>query len=100
MIRRPPSSTLFPYPPFFRSPTRITGASSQSKAFSITIDDISLPNPPIVHASCATTNRLVLRTEFRINSSSSGRKTNRLVRSEEHTSELQSHLNLVCRLLL
>src|SRR5260370_31977345 len=89
MIRRPPRSTLFPYTTLFRS-----------------------------HPSSTTTARLVRATEPRIAASSSGRSERRSStsadtsccsascsaaptgRSEEHTSELQSHLNLVCRLLL
>src|SRR2546427_3327211 len=70
MIRRPPRSTLFPYTTLFRSRTTRTW------------------RPPAV--SCAT------RT------SSYWPVANRawMARSEEHTSELQSQSNLVCRLLL
>src|SRR2546427_10574115 len=71
MIRRPPRSTLFPYTTLFRSrPT---------------------PSGPTGSASASTTW-----------SSWSGRSTGRgrVSRSEEHTSELQSQSNLVCRLLL
>src|SRR5260370_12002763 len=73
MIRRPPRSTLFPYTTLFRS-------------------TISLL-------------RSVLRREgLRLASGSADTilaRVDRLgIRSEEHTSELQSHLNLVCRLLL
>src|SRR5258708_20878035 len=72
MIRRPPRSTLFPYTTLFRS-------------------------------RC-----LLSRWHRRLgkNSYASFRRTwafvcsSRICRSEEHTSELQSHLNLVCRLLL
>src|SRR2546430_9021990 len=73
MIRRPPRSTLFPYTTLFRS--SFQGASSyQSQA------GFSLGGPIMrdrVH--------FFLASEFR---------------SEEHTSELQSQSNLVCRLLL
>src|SRR2546429_6292845 len=72
MIRRPPRSTLFPYTTLFRS-TALT-----------TI------RPP-----------LPARDLWRIAISISMRKHERLAqRSEEHTSELQSRLHLVCRLLL
>src|SRR5437667_4961075 len=65
MIRRPPTSTLFPYTTLFRSSSR---------------DRFSSPSEPL---ACLAVGR-------------SGRGK----RSEEHTSELQSHHDLVCRLLL
>src|SRR5260370_36715314 len=73
MIRRPPRSTLFPYTPLFRS-----------RNF--------LPWNLDVRAC---THGPVLCWRF-----GSGVSRPKAWRSEEHTSELQSHLNLVCRLLL
>src|SRR5260370_11400359 len=70
MIRRPPRSTLFPYTTLFRS--RWGRSCSQGSAR----PRISSARPPDADDSSARR------------------------RSEEHTSELQSHLNLVCRLLL
>src|SRR5260370_12836968 len=80
MIRRPPRSTLFPYTTLFRSPgfTRIS-PDSWSR------DTGLRSHPPWGNL------RIVLVPE--------GTRCC-FVRSEEHTSELQSHLNLVCRLLL
>src|SRR5260370_26733534 len=75
MIRRPPRSTLFPYTTLFRS-LRMLCARRAAARDRIRAD-----------ADQAGADR-ALRREFG------------LVRSEEHTSELQSHLNLVCRLLL
>src|SRR2546429_1794403 len=72
MIRRPPRSTLFPYTTLFRSET---------KARSEKVLD---PEEEKL------TNGLLKVT----------REGKRIVRSEEHTSELQSRLHLVCRLLL
>src|SRR2546427_5450515 len=70
MIRRPPRSTLFPYTTLFRSITSTR-----------------------VHAiSCSSAANAV--------TPSSPSPSLRSVRSEEHTSELQSQSNLVCRLLL
>src|SRR5206468_8039428 len=66
MIRRPPSSTLFPYTTLFRSAPE---------------------EPP--HFECRYEGCLVTRDE-----------PSTLSRSEEHTSELQSRSDLVCRLLL
>src|SRR2546430_4546209 len=70
MIRRPPRSTLFPYTTLFRSLTKTENGL-----------------------------RIVGRISDVINVA--GKKVNPMeVRSEEHTSELQSQSNLVCRLLL
>src|SRR2546430_4812489 len=72
MIRRPPRSTLFPYTTLFRSlPARIH-AQVPSQA----------PSPVPGLSAGMTPDQLVQ------------------LRSEEHTSELQSQSNLVCRLLL
>src|SRR2546430_10241394 len=80
MIRRPPRSTLFPYTTLFRScrPDR----------------------PPAARAS--TDGRLPLGSFCRrlAQSPSCRRPRETSSRSEEHTSELQSQSNLVCRLLL
>src|SRR2546429_6027416 len=72
MIRRPPRSTLFPYTTLFRS------CSARGKKGR--------------RASCRTPWGDYLRRH--------ARSAGVLVRSEEHTSELQSRLHLVCRLLL
>src|SRR2546430_12582412 len=72
MIRRPPRSTLFPYTTLFRSPGAQVSVSSRAGT-----NDF--------HASL-----LYFFRHERLNAN----------RSEEHTSELQSQSNLVCRLLL
>src|SRR2546430_6590187 len=82
MIRRPPRSTLFPYTTLFRS--------AQSPPAN-PVGSAPLPRP-------APVSPLVPRPQQRVlPARSSGR---RQIRSEEHTSELQSQSNLVCRLLL
>src|SRR2546426_8772057 len=82
MIRRPPRSTLFPYPPLSQSQqTRPAVAAGEVGARGI----LSLPRAA---PACA---RRVSRAHARAARGS---------RSEEHTSELQSPCNLVCRLLL
>src|SRR5260370_20925492 len=78
MIRRPPRSTLFPYTTLFRSDQR--GAA----------DLELLPDRPAV---------LRPREAGDVRDAGRSGRSSRS-RSEEHTSELQSHLNLVCRLLL
>src|SRR2546427_6254495 len=83
MIRRPPRSTLFPYTTLFRSRAR---ASRARQAQARRQDRPPHPQPPTLRASGE-----IVEAE-RI-----GRKD---LRSEEHTSELQSQSNLVCRLLL
>src|SRR5260370_31245890 len=87
MIRRPPRSTLFPYTTLFRS----------SAAAAHRCEVVARPAWPIPNAKC--------RSGFseytaRGNSENPERHFAFGMRSEEHTSELQSHFNLVCRLLL
>src|SRR5688572_31324861 len=85
MTRRPPRSTLFPYTTLFRS-YRVSLAriawirvcASGCFSNSRTSDASSAPSPSTVHKACVRAS----------------------ARSEEHTSELQSQSNLVCRLLL
>src|SRR5436309_6332066 len=89
MIRRPPSSTLFPYTTLFRSvvaPRRLvdvlaggSGALLHAQTFS---------HHPVLCAAGVATLRYLREHRWE------------KVRSEEHTSELQSRENLVCRLLL
>src|SRR2546430_4579699 len=87
MIRRPPRSTLFPYTTLFRSLWR-TGEGH------LTTDD---------HATRATSASRRVNVTHTHTSAGSRPRTGRdadVARSEEHTSELQSQSNLVCRLLL
>src|SRR5688572_32467937 len=90
MIRPPPRSTLFPYTTLFRSkkPSHQFFASGHGKTVlaEATLD--------------AETVRRVLRTTVDDLLELSWAGTHGAVRSEEHTSELQSQSNLVCRLLL
>src|SRR5256885_8531721 len=86
MIRRPPRSTLFPYTTLFRSHT-----GEQ-------IQEITLK---IFHEFSIATKASTITIDNGANQVA-GMKllSTRLSRSEEHTSELQSPCNLVCRLLL
>src|SRR5260370_18876053 len=89
MIRRPPRSTLFPYTTLFRS---AVGTCRSAPGQSARDDHGESPVPVCPYPSERTCRynhcgdcQLLPPPPFR---------------SEEHTSELQSHLNLVCRLLL
>src|SRR5688572_32458323 len=79
MIRRPPRSTLFPYTTLFRSTLR--GAQDRSKQA----------------GRCTASSRV---TELCSQDREDDVSPSGSERSEEHTSELQSQSNLVCRLLL
>src|SRR2546428_10376111 len=74
MIRRPPRSTLFPYTTLFRSPHDGKGRRSSGRA----------------HNNASAQSRMAV----------SAIVASAIARSEEHTSELQSRSDLVCRLLL
>src|SRR5260370_29948144 len=87
MIRRPPRSTLFPYTTLFRS-HRSAGLYQEGR---FQQRAVSLADRGLTRR--AGRNRAA--TRFR-----PARRVRPRSRSEEHTSELQSHLNLVCRLLL
>src|SRR2546427_5918600 len=76
MIRRPPRSTLFPYTTLFRS--------RNAEFLANEVPGVSVPESVLV----------------RMRKASEKGKEAELLRSEEHTSELQSQSNLVCRLLL
>src|SRR2546430_7414988 len=85
MIRRPPRSTLFPYTTLFRSPA--PGAAARDFQSTRQEREREAPGPVAARDRGA---RAVARLH----------RMDRGVRSEEHTSELQSQSNLVCRLLL
>src|SRR5260370_24913681 len=76
MIRRPPRSTLFPYTTLFRS---CLAAATGKQVWKERLGEQEYHASPVAGA---------------------GEAWYSCSRSEEHTSELQSHLNLVCRLLL
>src|SRR2546430_7576946 len=84
MIRRPPRSTLFPYTTLFRS---ICGRAVFGDHHRYTEQDVLR----IKKAGAKDGAKAFITTE---------KDAQNLSRSEEHTSELQSQSNLVCRLLL
>src|SRR2546422_1375303 len=86
MIRRPPRSTLFPYTTLFRSSTRPGSAP-------VPVDEEIGRVAPVIE-------QLVRRGLGPVSVDTRKAAVARAARSEEHTSELQSRLHLVCRLLL
>src|SRR2546427_8190251 len=87
MIRRPPRSTLFPYTTLFRS--RGQGRASVRRSEAETAAPPLAPPPPALRHD-----RADCLEQLRLGDGAVA------LRSEEHTSELQSQSNLVCRLLL
>src|SRR5438034_8025522 len=85
MIRRPPRSTLFPYTTLFRSDAAV-----------LRVDE-ALDEPGELGAVDELHRAVVAQQEVLGHLADGGRFG---TRSEEHTSELQSHSDLVCRLLL
>src|SRR5260370_14398073 len=79
MIRRPPRSTLFPYTTLFRSVETVKGYAAHESG---------------------TLEAVVKARNSAMTAQGPAQQAAAENRSEEHTSELQSHLNLVCRLLL
>src|SRR3712207_7567344 len=93
MIRRPPRSTLFPYTTLFRSYVFITDQNHGYENLDVPIGRQLWKNAPVrIGPSCWLGNGSIVLPGTTI-----GRH---VVRSEEHTSELQSRQYLVCRLLL
>src|SRR2546430_6459804 len=88
MIRRPPRSTLFPYTTLFRSPELEILTACESLLTKSTSDVLSF-----------IMGQIPKRLGFVIRSAPT-MDPDKSSRSEEHTSELQSQSNLVCRLLL
>src|SRR5690242_21528007 len=87
MIRRPPRSTLFPYTTLFRSGVRARMTEAVQLADGLEKEAEVLRRQLADHQA--------LHAEHQALEAQLAE-----VRSEEHTSELQSHVNLVCRLLL
>ena len=101
MIRRPPRSTLFPYTTLFRS--QVKDASHQFSTFNAFVVKLTATNEN--NCSFTIQKTVVINpvpvADFNVNGACLGASTQLTdARSEEHTSELQSLTNLVCRLLL
>src|SRR5690349_23918646 len=89
MLRRPPRSTLFPYTTLFRSPSAPSSWAKWSEKYAPDLSSTLCNWKPgaasLIGAAASTKNSADVITA---------------ARSEEHTSELQSRRDLVCRLLL
>src|SRR3712207_7171512 len=86
MIRRPPRSTLFPYTTLFRSIRSTVGLKSKPKEVPLK-GGLKGPGPTGVATAVVGDTKSMVYSRL-------------VLRSEEHTSELQSRQYLVCRLLL
>src|SRR5438034_4455808 len=84
MIRRPPRSTLFPYTTLFRSVMHEAPSPREAWEFPLT-------GRAAEHRALVTAFQTMRQGRLQVAT---------IERSEEHTSELQSHSDLVCRLLL
>src|SRR2546422_2374847 len=101
MIRRPPRSTLFPYTTLFRSPgERLADVEQRVGRVvvgGVDAEELAEADPGGREAAAA---ELLQREIIHLVGPRSRHVTRWADRSEEHTSELQSRLHLVCRLLL
>src|SRR5206468_9329097 len=88
ILRRPPSSTLFPYTTLFRSPEAWDAATREHFAQTTPLKRLGSPED------------VVRAVRYLLEGGDYVTGTTLVVRSEEHTSELQSRSELVCRLLL
>src|SRR5256886_12380555 len=94
MMRRPPRSTLFPYTTLFRSPPKLVGpeqADVTLVGWGSTAGVIREAVEKLAGEEGIVANQLAIKWIVPLHAAE---------RSEEHTSELQSPSNLVCRLLL
>src|SRR2546422_2117758 len=89
MIRRPPRSTLFPYTTLFRS----------SKVYDVKYEDAEGAHR-FAHQTTDGMSERMVGAIIAVHGDEKGIVHHPFARSEEHTSELQSRLHLVCRLLL
>src|SRR2546427_8651345 len=89
MIRRPPRSTLFPYTTLFRSRQRLLRGPQHALGLIHRLDPLAFLDVLLRIDERVADHAL----DFLVRQAEGGR-------SEEHTSELQSQSNLVCRLLL
>src|SRR2546422_4713925 len=106
MIRRPPRSTLFPYTTLFRSHQdavrrRLEGGVEQGeRVVQVLLGALALRDVPVIDDDRPDRRVAQPVHPHRLEDAAIGAIVVNYRRSEEHTSELQSRLHLVCRLLL
>src|SRR5690606_40571675 len=96
LLRPPPLSTLFPYTTLFRSYLKFLYDSGQDHMLVMVYKRVLTLCPNYLPDNPGLRHHLALACR----DAGDSRNAVRLIRSEEHTSELQSRENLVCRLLL
>src|SRR5437764_4805504 len=95
MVRRPPMSTLFPYTTLFRSDADVERDALHLADGAGHLEDLAVRDGPV-----GLEDDLALAFADAVGDGLAGLVERGRVRSEEHTSELQSPMYLVCRLLL
>src|SRR3712207_8111763 len=100
MIRRPPRSTLFPYTTLFRSLVESSGLVALGGGQELVLEAEVIKE--FAQARVVVVREALMRAERvrHLSQRLAERGGHQLLRSEEHTSELQSRQYLVCRLLL
>src|SRR3712207_7803803 len=101
MIRRPPRSTLFPYTTLFRSVDGVVAEVVARDRLVLDVERVDRALSDVAGRAAEQRERLDVLGGDRVVDDLAGRAAgDGVVRSEEHTSELQSRQYLVCRLLL
>src|SRR5256885_13368013 len=102
MIRRPPRSTLFPYTTLFRSVAQAKNAGAQAARYAKLAAEgvVSKEQNDQMHTSSQAMDESTHADQAALESARAAAAADKAAveRSEEHTSELQSPCNLVCRL--
>src|SRR5207302_10381736 len=94
----PPRPPLFPYTTLFRSDSTTPTALTATQALSLTVNPTPVPVPLAITTTSLPAG--TVSSPYSATLAATGGKSPYTWRSEEHTSELQSRENLVCRLLL
>src|SRR2546430_12113960 len=98
MIRRPPRSTLFPYPTLFRSERALAKVEAAAGGSVDAADTVAVAFDQVDRLQLVVEQAVEGKRALALRYYTATR--DETTRSEEHTSELQSQSNLVCRLLL
>src|SRR5207247_11053128 len=101
-VHHPPTSTLLPYTTLFRSQPSapLPKTDAPKPALRLEAPDAPQPQRGLILPKNSTSRSLQDTIRDAARSPSAGGRSGAVIRSEEHTSELQSRVDLVCRLLL